>query len=160
MRRSRALAPLSRDHQHALDVALRLRRADAATLDTALQRFSAFFQDEGRAHFAIEEEHLLGALPADDAEWADAVARVRDDHAAIRAQARTIADARHPDTPAVAGATVDVAAARALGERLHAHVRFEERVLFALLEARLAPDALERLGGDVARAEALHRHGP
>jgi hypothetical protein len=67
------------------------------------------------------------------------VARVREDHEAIRAAA---------DAP-----PAGVARTRALGRRLYDHVRFEERVLFSLLEQRLDADALERLGRSVAAAE-------
>ncbi|HEU4973568.1 MAG TPA: hemerythrin domain-containing protein [Baekduia sp.] len=147
MKRSPALAPLSRDHQHALDAALRLRRAEPGTLAAAIAHFGAFFADEGRAHFAIEEEHLLDALPAADDEWAPAVARVRDDHAAIRGQA---------DALATGTGHTDLDAARALGQRLNDHVRFEERVLFEILERRLPPSELEALGAAVAAAEAEH----
>ena len=64
------------------------------------------------------------------------------DHEAIRAQAAELAAAGDP-----------VAAARTLGDRLHAHVRFEERELFATLERRLPADDLDRLGNAVAGAE-------
>jgi hypothetical protein len=138
VKRSTALTPLSHDHQHALDAALRLRRADEATLDAAIAGFQEFFEREGRRHFAIEEELVLPALPADDPEWAAGVERVRDDHAAIRA---------------AAGALGDAADARALGERLNDHVRFEERTLFPLIERRLAGAELERLGAAIAVAE-------
>ena len=138
MKRSAALTPLSRDHHRALDAALRLRRADSDTLDAAIAHFHAFFEREGRKHFAIEEEHLLPALSEEDAEWSAGVRRVRDDHAAIREQAEALAG---------------VDAARALGERLNDHVRFEERVLFAMLEERLAAEDLARLGEAIAQAE-------
>ena len=101
MKRSAALAPLSRDHQHALDAALRLRRADARTVGEAIERFQRFFATEGRRHFDIEERLLLPALPADDPEWAPGVARVRADHDAIRAAADMLAGAspRTSSTP-------------------------------------------------------------
>ena len=139
MKRSAALAPLSRDHQHALAAALRLRRADDASVEAAVRGFRDFFASEGERHFAIEERLLLPALPAGDPEWAAAVARVRGDHTAIRAAA--------VDDP---GTAED---ARRLGQRLHDHVRFEEQVLFDLLERRLPVAELERLGRAVAQAE-------
>jgi hemerythrin-like domain-containing protein len=143
MRRSAALAPLSHDHQHALDAALRLRRAEPASAGEAVRRFHAFFDAEGRRHFEIEEDLVLPALGAGDAEWAPAVARVRADHDAIRALADTLA-----------GPADDrLALARGLGQRLHDHVRFEERVLFEILERRLSPDELGRLGRAVAARE-------
>jgi hemerythrin-like domain-containing protein len=140
MKRSAALAPLSRDHQHALDAALRLRRADDAGVAAAVAHFLDFFAREGRRHFAIEEELLLPALPRDDAEWAPCITRIREDHTAVRAAA---------DAPPEGDAT----AARALGERLAAHVRFEERTAFEILERRLSDDELERLGAAVDAAE-------
>jgi hemerythrin-like domain-containing protein len=143
VQRSEALAPLSRDHQHALYAALRLRRAERATITDAVEHFLRFFEDEGRRHFEIEEELVLPALPGDDVDWSASVARVREDHEAIRAAAAEL----------VSGGG-DVDAARALGERLHDHVRFEERALFPMLEARLSHDDLRALGEAIARAEA------
>lgn len=141
MKRSPQLAPLSRDHQHALAAALRLRRADPETAQAAVAYFLDFFEREGRRHFAVEERHLLAALPADDPDWAPAVARVRADHAAIRAEAAALAAGRSVDS---------VAAVTALGDRLKDHVRFEEEVMFTLLEQRLTPQELERLGEALA----------
>src|SRR5215210_7479256 len=96
VKRSAELKPLSRDHHRVLDAALRLRRADAGTVDEAVSYFQLFFTHQGRAHFALEEEHLLPALPADDPDWGPAVARVLDDHAVIRAQSEAL-DAQSGD---------------------------------------------------------------
>ena len=139
MKRSEALAPLSRDHHVALGAALRLRRATADDLRRATAQFGEFWRHDGARHFEIEEELILPALPPGDAEWDAAVARVLAEHADILARAR-----------ALDGADVD--AANELGERLHAHVRYEERVLFTLLEERADAAALEALGAAVASA--------
>src|SRR3954449_2738961 len=112
MKRSAALSPLSRDHQHALDAALRLRRANDATVIEAIGRFERFFDEEGRRHFTIEEDLLLPAISVDDPEWAPCIARIRDDHAAIRAAA---------GAPDLQPADDLLSHARALGERLTAH---------------------------------------
>ena len=138
MKRSAALAPLSRDHQHALDAALRLRRAEEDTRAAALTYFADFFAREGRRHFEIEEELILPALP-DEGDWGDACARVKADHAAIRAAA----DADE----------LDLDATRALGERLNDHVRFEERTQFPMLEEHLDEATLTRLGQAIEVAE-------
>lgn len=151
MKRSAALAPLSRDHQHALDAALRLRRADAAAVAEAIAHLGRFFDAEGAGHFAIEERLLLPALPADDAEWAPCAARISDDHAAIRAEAAAL--------PGVPDIDERVIRARMLGERLNAHVRFEERTAFEILERRLPPADLERLGSAIVEAERAIGHG-
>ena len=119
MQRSDELAPLSREHHVALEVALRLRRAsedDAAECGAA---FLTFFEDEAREHFRAEEELLLPAFarhaPADDPD----VVRVLVEHVELR---RPRAG---PAAPAGA-----LAALHALGELLTGHVRHEERTLF------------------------------
>lgn len=142
MQRSAALAPLSRDHHVALEVALRLRRATAGDVEAATTRFADFWAGHGERHFEIEEALILPALPPGDPEWDASVERVRDDHADIRARAAAL---RHDD----------VQAANALGERLHAHVRFEERTQFGLLEAALPEDRLVALGEAVEAAERV-----
>jgi hemerythrin-like domain-containing protein len=143
MKRSAALAALSRDHHHALEAALRLRRAGAGDLDGAVALLHAFWEPRGRRHFEIEEQLILPALPQADAAWGEATARIRDEHARIRAAV---------DALPARGGGVD--AAHALGQLLHDHVRFEERHLFALLEERLAEDELARLGDAIEHAEA------
>jgi hemerythrin-like domain-containing protein len=141
VKRSEALAALSRDHHHALDTALRLRRAGAAELDTAVAHLQAFWEPDGRRHFEIEEELILPALPESDDEWREATARIRDEHARIRARVAALPDE-------------GVEAAHELGELLRDHVRYEERHLFALLEQRLPEAQLAELGAAVERAEA------
>jgi hemerythrin-like domain-containing protein len=143
MKRSAALAALSRDHHHALEAALRLRRADVADLDAAVAHLQTFWQARGRRHFEIEERLILPALPQTDADWREAAARVRDEHARIRAAVE-----------ALGGDGARLEAAHGLGQLLRDHVRFEERHLFGLLEARLPEPDLARLGEAIDRAEA------
>jgi hypothetical protein len=145
MKRSAELAPLSRDHHIALEVALRLRRATPETLEQAVERFLDFWNQQGRHHFVIEERLVLPALSDDDAEWSAATRRVRDEHAEIRDRAAALPGASSLD------------AARGLGELLGAHVRYEERQLFPLLEARLPQEALAALGRALISAEAVDR---
>jgi hypothetical protein len=141
MKRSPALTLLSRDHHHALEAALRLRRARADDLDAAVARLEKFWEPRGRRHFEIEEALILPAVPESDAEWRESCARVLEEHEAIRTGAAALS------------AEPDVEAAHALGALLANHVRFEERQLFVLLEERLAEDELMRLGEAV---EAAH----
>jgi hypothetical protein len=139
MKRSDALAPLSREHHVALAVALELRRATEEGLPRAIARFAAFWREAGAHHFHVEEETLLTALPTGDPEWDAACARVREEHRDIIARAA-----------ALAGGGVEPA--RALGEALTAHVRFEERVLFSMLERELDGERLRALGTAVVAA--------
>ena len=142
MKRSPELAALSRDHHQALEAALRLRRATDETLEAAVEHFLAFFDRQGEQHFVTEERLVLPVLPDDDAEWAEATRQVRAEHREIRASAASLAEAS------------SVRAARGVGEMLAAHVRFEERTLFPLVEQRLSQGALTELGRGLADAEA------
>ena len=131
MKRNANLIPLSHDHHVALEHALRLRRATADSVEAVVARFVAFFAAEGEPHFAREEAVLLPVLPA-GAEHARE--RLLADHTEIRRRAAELRE--HPDA----------AAAAELGQLLSAHVRFEERELFPLLEARLPSAVLADVG--------------
>ncbi len=145
MKRSDALSPLSREHHVALEVALRLRRADASSAAAAHRAFSEFLATEGDAHFRAEEEILLpaatAALPADDPD----VTRVPEEHAEIRRRAADLNAAAPP-----------VEDLRALGDLLHDHVRHEERVLFPRIEAALDEQQLAELAARLLAAGDEH----
>lgn len=140
MKRSDALAGLSRDHHQALTVALRLRRATADTAAGALAGFEEYFERAGDRHFDAEEAVLLPALP-ETGEWATLSTRVRDEHRALRARAARVL---------ATGGETDVSRVRELGEALDAHVRFEERELFPFLEQHLSAAELIDLGQRLA----------
>lgn len=135
MKRSPELTPLSRDHHVALEHALRLRRATEADLERTVAVFLAFLLGEGGRHFAQEEAILLPALPAGAAGFG---ARLVAEHVRIRCEAQALA------------AVPTVPAAHALGELLAAHVRFEERELFPMLEHHARPDVLATIGSRLA----------
>ena len=139
MRRSRELAPLSRDHHRALEHALKLRRASRDDASAVVAGFLAFLVEDGRAHFAQEETLLVPVVPEDHAALAT---RMFNEHAEILRRA------------AVLGGEPEVTAARELGELLSRHVRFEERELFPLLEQRLPERRLLELGRALSRARA------
>jgi len=89
------------------------------------------FRVEIDPHFRIEEEHLLPALT--QAGESDLVARTARDHVELRSLIERDAA---PET------------VLRFGERLDAHVRFEERELFPRAEAVLPAEALDAI--DVA----------
>jgi hypothetical protein len=132
MKRAPELTHLSHDHHQALDMARRLRRAGTEDLEDVRARFDAFWDTQGETHFEFEERAFTPALCSGDPRWPAAVARMCSEHAEIRS--RTIDD---------------VEQARSLGELLHDHVRFEERELFAIVEATLTAPELARLGREV-----------
>jgi hemerythrin-like domain-containing protein len=73
----------------------------------------------------------------------DAVVRVLTDHIDIRRRAADL----------LADPTAAPQAVRGLGERLHAHIRHEERTLFPLVEAALSDDELFDLAVALERAQ-------
>lgn len=137
MKRSPELAPLSREHHVALEHALWLRRSSADDVAAVVARFLAFLVGEGRSHFAQEEALLAPEVPADRA---DLGRRMVDEHEEILRRAEAL------------GRDPDVGGARGLGELLSGHVRFEERELFPLLEARLPAERLREIALDLSRA--------
>jgi hemerythrin-like domain-containing protein len=136
MRRSEALDGLSLDHHQALFVAQRLRRADAASARDARAAFLDYWLEHGRAHFVAEEEVLLPELEPVGSDERPEVVRTVLEHTAIRRAALRLEADSDPEPGRL----------HALGTLLHDHVRFEERVLFALLESLLDDDALAALG--------------
>lgn len=141
MKRSEALAPLSRDHHQALAMSLRLRRTTDPVADR--DAFAVFFASETVPHFTVEEDVLLPAvadvLPASDPD----VVRMLAEHAELRRRADDVAATPDPDPQAL----------HELGELLAAHVRLEERIIFPRIEARLDPVRLRELGARVSAAE-------
>jgi hypothetical protein len=132
VKRSAELAPLSRDHHVALGIALRLRRAEAADVPAAVAAFRGFFAGHGQQHFRQEEELLVDALPTAMAR------RLADEHGDIRRRAAVLDESAEPES------------VRELGELLAAHVRFEEREVFPLLEQRLSSRQLAEIGARLA----------
>lgn len=132
MKRDPRLHGLASEHHQALVLARKLATAEGWTPDdgAALARR---FERELEPHFRTEEEVLLPALRALRTPEAQALAeRTLADHAFLRAK---ISEAR-------AG---DAAGAKAFGERLQEHVRFEERELFPACERWLAPEVLDEV---------------
>jgi hemerythrin-like domain-containing protein len=130
MKRDPRLQGLSSDHHQALVLARRVRRRTAAgTLDGPLvTEVARRFRTELEPHFQVEEEVLLPALL--EIGEANLVTRTLDDHAFLRAQ---VSAAENGALDALAG----------FGQRLHEHVRFEERSLFPACEEKLSDPVLE-----------------
>jgi hemerythrin-like domain-containing protein len=145
MKRHEALERLSRDHHQALFQAMRLKRADEDAAGEVLGDFLDFWFSVGHLHFRAEEEVLLPAYSA----YADAsreeVVRVLVDHLEIRREAYELGSLKAGPPPE---------RLRALGERLDAHVRHEERVLFPLIEEALPDDELVRVARGVEEVES------
>ena len=143
MKRTAALTPLSHDHHQALFQAQQLRRATDQNVAEVRDGVLAFWAGDGAKHFRIEEEVLLPAFAAAGDPGDDAVVTVLVDHVWIRERMERLAEE-----------ALDLVGVHELGERLTAHVRHEERVLFPLIEETLDPESLAALGRRVADAEA------
>jgi hypothetical protein len=143
-RRSEALAGLSRDHHHALMHALELKRAVGSDAAGVWERFAAFWEEEGNAHFAEEEGVLLPAYAgvADPAH--PVVVRTLLEHLLIRAKIAAIGAQNAPS----------VSELNLLGTWLEVHVRLEERALFPLIEDALPAAALRELAKSLTDGEA------
>jgi iron-sulfur cluster repair protein YtfE (RIC family) len=144
VKRHDALAQLSRDHHQALFHAMRLKRATDEDAAEVLENFLDFWHDKGHLHFRAEEEVLLPAYSAHADASAEPVMRVLVDHIEIRRAAHELGDAR---------GAVQPEPLRALGERLEAHVRHEERVLFPMIEEALPDEELVRVARGVDEVE-------
>jgi hemerythrin-like domain-containing protein len=140
LKRAEALQSLSRDHHRALVVARRLRRADDP--EEAAATFLEFWREDGHRHFRIEEEVLLPCWALLGKLDESAAAQLSSEHLRIRSVAW-----------AIESGVPSVEQVRELADHLAAHVRFEERVLFPLIEQDLGVDELNRLASAVSEAE-------
>jgi hemerythrin-like domain-containing protein len=141
MKRAEALQPLSREHLAALLAAKRLREATDAV--EATRAFLGFWHEDGRHHFRVEEEVLLPTWALHAEVDREGVARMLEEHLAIRREALRL--------EAGEASLEDLLA---LGTLLHDHVRFEERELFPAVEESLDADSLGELATAIEEAEA------
>ena len=126
MKRNPVLQPLSREHHTALALAKACERAaiseDVALVKRTCQRVISVFSNELEPHFQTEEVSLLPLLPGKDTQ--PLATRTLADHQ----QLRGLIESLHMN---------DVRALENFGKCLTAHVRFEERELFPVLESLL-----------------------
>jgi len=117
------LQPLSREHHTALTLAKACERAaqsrDESLVAKTCQRVIRAFSAELEPHFQVEEQSLLPLLRS--AETQSLVQRTMADHQQLRA---LLDDLRRNDSEALGS----------FGKGLSAHVRFEERELFPVIE--------------------------
>ena len=150
MKRHASLIPLSHDHHDTLVIAQGLvrgrptaPRSDWPTDRRAqADRLGAFFESTLQPHFAAEEAEVFPLAERLLPDHADLVKALRKDHADLRAEILAL--------PARSDAELAVRLP-ALGARLEAHVRSEERVLFEAVQKAAAPAELERLGAKLTQ---------
>ena len=135
MKRHKSLIPLSHDHHNGLVVAqcllLGRLKAPRSTWPTSrreqVDRVLEFFRTDLRRHFEAEEEHLFPA----------AERRLREEHDDMRA--RILEFEQYPEN----GLEDRLPA---FGERLQAHIRTKEQILFERVQEEMDPGVLEAVG--------------
>lgn len=132
MKRRAALVRLSREHHGALVLTQRIAKAhDAAAVSHLMDSVPAIFRGEIEPHFRLEEASLLPRLAA-----AGEVEQVR----------RTLTEHRELRDLAAQIAAGDNSRLKPFGAALNAHIRFEERELFATAESVLPAAFLDHSG--------------
>lgn len=147
MLRDKNLVPLSRQHQHALALCVRLDRALQAgevDLEAWQAEMQQIFEGEIAVHFAAEEKELFPAA-AKFRELDALTGELIAEHAALR---EFFARASDRD--------LHLAALQSFAETLAAHIRKEERQLFEGMQKVMSADDLAALGAklDAALADA------
>ena len=167
MKRHPALRDLSSDHHQGLVQARRLVKAaeedtasptggvtavhegaaaNAEALAQVARDFLTFWSQHTVLHFRQEEEVLLPAFARYGDPALEPVVRVLVEHVQIR---RLVDDLQQQ----VASGQPSVQTMRAIGEMLKGHIRYEENVLFPLIEAAMPEEALAELPDRVADFE-------
>jgi hemerythrin-like domain-containing protein len=137
MLRDKSLIPLSRQHQHALALCVRIDRASPVSdpdLATWQEEIAQQFAQEIRFHFTAEERVLFPAARTFE-ELSALTDELQAEHALLR-KSFSEAEARSMTAPGLS----------AFVARLAAHIRKEERQLFERMQALLKPDELAALG--------------
>lgn len=123
------LRPLSREHHHGLLLCWRIRRdlVERTDHDQVLAECRALFHSELLPHFAVEEEVVFPVLGSTH----PLVQRAIAEH-------RRLARLFQPtDDPRTTLGRIE--------QELEAHIRFEERVLFQLVQEQATAEELERI---------------
>ena len=145
MLRDKSLIPLSRQHQHALALCVRINRAPLSTPREVLQwqaEVEQHFALEIQYHFAAEEKEVF-PLARKTSALVPLVEELLAEHARLRKYFEQ-AQARALDAPTL----------RQFVETLSTHIRKEERQLFEEMQKHLSPAELERMGGHVEESLA------
>jgi len=145
MLRDKNLAPLSRQHQHALALCVRLDRALRAgspDLEAWQGEIQQLYEAEVAVHF-VAEEKIVFVAAARFAELRSLVEELLGEHALLRSLCSASAERKlnEPDL-------------RSLAQTLSAHIRKEERQLFEEMQKRISPDELTILGASLDEALA------
>lgn len=142
LQRHTALVPLSQDHHHGLMLVLKIKKGIQYGVETP--RMSAYalheFRDALIPHFREEESGVFRLMQDAD----PLLIRAMDEHYGIKALAGSISE--EPENLSLLRLFID---------KLEAHIRFEERVLFPNLQERF-PERLNDLASGLPAAASCH----
>ncbi len=147
MKRHPGLMGLSEDHHGGLVQARWLRQAagleaprrgTAVSPEQATQAFLEFWRAELNRHLEVEEQLLLPARSRYAPEDHPLAVRMLLEHVRLR---RLVLDLGRR----VLAGTAHLSLMGELGRELEAHIRFEERELFPLIESEMPEEALSEL---------------
>jgi hemerythrin-like domain-containing protein len=133
IKRSKQLAPLSREHHDGLLFAWKIKQgiANNATVEQMRKFALWYWQQHIKPHFFQEEKILLPYLPADN----PMRLRLKDEHDHIRELVIGLDD----ETEAHKRHLI------ILSDLVNQHIRFEERELFPFIEQLLTPEQLDKV---------------
>jgi hemerythrin-like domain-containing protein len=131
IKRSKELAPLSREHHDGLLFAWKIKQglANGTSIEILCNYTRWFWSNHIKPHFKEEEKVLVNFLPEDNA----LVKQMFREHAQIRDL--IISLDKEPDPSSL----------QLLAEFVNNHIRFEERELFAYAEKTLTQEQLNEI---------------
>jgi hemerythrin-like domain-containing protein len=140
MLRDKNLIPLSRQHQHALALCVRIERASPVAAGDLLvwqTEIAQQFEQEISLHFAAEERVVFPAARKSD-ELNSLVEELLAEHAGLR---ESFSQAQRR--------TLSATCLLAFAQQLAAHIRKEERQLFERMQQLMEAAELTRIGTDL-----------
>jgi len=131
LKRSKELAPLSREHHDGLLFAWKIKQGltNGTSIETLCNYTRWFWSNHIKPHFKEEEKVLVKFLPEDNA----LVKQMFREHAQIR------------DLVISLDKEPDLSSLQLLAEFVNNHIRFEERQLFPYAEQTLTPEQLNEI---------------
>ncbi|HET6768288.1 MAG TPA: hemerythrin domain-containing protein [Chitinophagaceae bacterium] len=137
IKRSKELAPLSREHHDGLLFAWKIKQgiANGTPVETLCNYTRWFWSNHIKPHFKDEEKVLVKFLPVDNS----FVQQMIKEHAQIRGL--VISLDKKPDSNSL----------QLLSEFINNHIRFEERELFPYAEKTLTPEQLNEVFNELPK---------
>ena len=135
IKRSKELAPLSREHHDGLLFVWKIKQglANGTPVETLCNYTRWFWLNHIQPHFNVEEKVLVRFLPADN----PLVQQMLKEHAQIHDLIVSLEKDADPNS------------LQLLAEFINNHIRFEERKLFPYAEKVLSPEQLQEIYSDL-----------